>query len=69
MVYVYDGTFAPKHCMQFAEDKTLVTSLESDNQHLCSAFVKWPSLAGSIVKFSKCHVFGMKKVKADIIQY
>ena len=32
--YVYDGTLAPKHWMQFADDTALVTSLESDNQDL-----------------------------------
>ena len=31
MGYVYDGTLAPKHWMQFADDTALVTSLESDN--------------------------------------
>ena len=55
--------------MQFADDTALVTSLESDNQYLCNAFVKWSTWAGLIFKVSKCHVLGMKKVKADMIQY
>ena len=55
--------------MQFADDTALVTSLESDNQYFCNAFVKWSTWAGLIIKFGKCHVFGMKKVKTDIIQY
>ena len=62
-------TLARKHWMQFADDTALVTSLESDNQYLCNAFVKWSTWAGLIIKVSKCHVFGMKKVKIDIIQY
>ena len=73
MGYAYDGTLASKHWMQFADDTELVTSLESDNQYLCNAFVKWSSYASSyaglIVKVTKCHVFGIKKVKTDIIQY
>ena len=69
MGYVYDGTLASKQCMQFADDKALVTSFESNNQCLCNAFVKWSTWAGLISKVSKCHVFGMKKVKIDIIQY
>ena len=68
MGYVYDGTLAPNHWMQFVDDIALVTSLESDNQYLCSAFIKWSSWARLIVKGSKCHVFGMKKTKTDIIQ-
>ena len=69
MGYVYDGTLAPKHCMQFADDTALVTSLESDNQYLCNAFVNCSTWAGLMIKVSKYHVFGMKKVKTDIIQY
>ena len=63
MGYVYDSTLAPKHWMQFADYTALVTSLESDSQYLCNAFVKWSTWAGLIIKVSKCHVFGMKKVK------
>ena len=56
--------------MQFADNTALVMSLESDNQYLlCNAFVKWSTWAGLIIKVSKCHVFGMKKVKIDIVQY
>ena len=69
MGYVYDGTFAPKHWMQFADDMALETSLESDNQYLCNAFIKWSTWSGLIIKVSKCHMFGVKKVKTDIIQY
>ena len=65
MGYVYDGTLAPKHWMQFADN----TALESDYQYLCNAFVKCSTWAGLIIKVSKCHVFGMKKVKTGIIQY
>ena len=67
--YVYDGTLAPKHWMQFADDTALVTSLESDNQYLCNALIKWSTSTELIIKVSKCHVFGVKKVKTDIIQY
>ena len=67
MGYVYDGTIAPKYWMHFADDTALVTPLESDNQYLCNAkFVKWSTWAGLIIKVSKRHVFGMKKVKTDI---
>ena len=69
MGYVYDSTLAPKYRMQFADATALVTSLESDNQYLCQAFAKWSTWAGLFIKVSKCHVFGMKKVKTDIIQY
>ena len=69
MCYVYDGTLAPKYRMQFADATALVTSLESDNKYLCQAFVKWSTWAGLFIKVSKCHVFGVRKVKTDIILY
>ena len=69
MGYVYDYALAPKHWMQFADDTALVTALESDNQYLCNAFVKWSTWAGLVIKVSKCHAFGMKKVKTDFTQY
>ena len=69
MGYVYDGKLAHTHWMQFAGDIALVTSLEQDNHYLCNAFVKWSTWAGLIIKVSKFHVLGMKKVKTDIQQY
>ena len=69
MRYVYDYALTPKHWMQFADDTPLVTGLESDNQYLCNAFVKWSKWVGLVIKVSKCHVFGMKKVKTDVTQY
>ena len=67
--YVYDYALAPKHWMQFADDTALVTALEPHNQYLCNAFAKWSTWAGLVIKVSKCHVFGMKKIKTDITQY
>ena len=46
-----------------------MTALESDNQLLCNSFLKWSSWAGLIVRVDKCRVFGMKKSKAESIQY
>ena len=69
MGYVYDGSLASKDWMQFTDDTALVMSLELDNQCLCNAFVKWSTWTGLIIKVSKCHLFCMKKVKTDIVQY
>ena len=69
MGYVYDGCLSPKHWMQFADDTALVSALESDNQHLCNAFVKWATWAGLIIRVDECHIFGMKKSKTGLIQY
>lgn len=41
MGYFYHLTLAPNYCIQFTDHTTLVTSLESNNQHLRNAFLKW----------------------------
>ena len=41
--YIYGGCIPPKHWLQFADDTAIVTAVESDNQHLVSAFTKWSS--------------------------
>ena len=55
--------------MQFADDTAIVTSLESDNQHLINAFSKWASWAGLLVRVDKCKSFAMKKVNTSTVQY
>ena len=67
--YVYDGCISPKHWMQFADDTAIVTSLESDNQHLINALSKWASWAGLLVRVDKCKSFAMKKVSTSTVQY
>ena len=68
MSYVYDGGVQLKHWMQFADDATIVTALESGNQLLCNGFLKWSSWVGLIVRVDKCSVFGMKKSKTESVQ-
>lgn len=67
--YVFDGCVPPKHWMQFADDTAIVTSLESDNQHLVNAFSKWAQWAGLIIRVDKCSTFGIKKSQTSSIQY
>ena len=43
MGYFYQNCFRPKHWFQFADDTAIVTTLDSDNQHLCNVFLKWTS--------------------------
>ena len=43
--YIYDCCIPPKHWLQFADDIAIVTTLESDNQHLVKTYTKWSSRA------------------------
>ena len=52
----------PRHWYQFADDATVVTGLESENQVLLNAFNRWCTWAHMIIRVDKCHAFGMKKV-------
>ena len=69
MGYFYQNCLRPKHWFQFADDTTIVTALESDNQHLCNVFLKWTSWADLTIKVSKCHTFGIRKNKTASEQF
>ena len=69
MGYFYQNCLWPKHWFQFADDTTIVTALESDNQHLCSVFLKWTFWADLTIKVSKCHTFGIRKNKTASEQF
>ena len=69
MGYVYKDCLYPKHWFQFADDTAIVSALESDNQLLCNAYLKWSTWADLIIRVDKCHVFGMKKTKTKSVQY
>ena len=64
-----NGALSPKHWFQFADDTTIVTVLERDNQLLCNAFLKWSTWADLIIHDDKCHTFGMKKSKTKSVQF
>ena len=69
MGYVYQGCLSPKHWFQFADDITIVTALEKDNQLLCNGFMKWTTWADLIVRDDKCHTFGIKKQKQKVTSF
>ena len=67
--YVYENTLSPKHWFQFADDTTIATALESDNQLLLNVFTKWSNWTDFTIRVDKCHVFGIRKNKTDSCQY
>ena len=59
----------PIHWFQFADDASVITSLESENQHLLNRFSLWCQWSDMIIRVDKCSTFGIKKAVTKSIQY
>ena len=67
--YRSNSKLEPRHWFQFADDASVVTSTEQENQILLSAFARWCSWADMIIRVDKCMTFGMKKFHTASKQY
>ena len=67
--YIYENSMSPKNGFQFADDTSIVTALEEDNQLLLNLFAKWCVWADFIIRIDKCHSFAIKKTKTASSQY
>jgi len=59
----------PIHWFQFADDATVVSGQEYENQLLLNRITLWCQLADIIIRVDKCVTFGMKKVRTKSVQY
>ncbi|CAB4011668.1 Hypothetical predicted protein, partial [Paramuricea clavata] len=59
----------PIHWFQFADDAAVISSQESENQHLLNRFSIWCQWSNMIIRVDKCSTFGIKKALAKSIQY
>ena len=59
--YVFSNLMTPRHWFQFADDSSIVTATEKDNQNLLNVFTKWCSWADFTIRIDKCCTFGIKK--------
>ena len=67
--FIFGNTLSPRNWLQFADDTTIVTSLESDNQLLLNLFYKWCVWADFLIRIDKCHTFAIKKTHSKSVQY
>ena len=67
--YIFGNTLSPRNWLQFSDDTSIITALESDNQLLLNLFTKWCVWADFIVRIDKCHTFGIRKVRTLSQQY
>ena len=58
----------PIHWFQFADDASVITSLETENQHLLKRFSLCCQWADMIIRVDKCP-FGIKETLSKCIQY
>ena len=59
----------PIHWFQFADDAAVITSQESENQHLLNRLSVWCQWSDMIIRVDKCSTFGIKKVTTKSIQF
>ena len=62
-------TLNPIHWFQFADDAAVITSQESENQHLLNRFSVWCQWSDMIIRVDKCSTFGIKKATTKSIQF
>ena len=67
--YRVNSSITPRHWFQFADDASVVTSTEKENQILLSAFARWCTWADMIIRVDKCSTFGIKKFSSKSKQY
>ena len=59
----------PIHWFQFADDAAVITSQESENQHLLNRFALWCQWSDMIIRVDKCSTFGIRKALTKSVQY
>ena len=57
------------HWFQLADDAAVITSQESENQHLLNRFSVWCQWSDMIIRVDKCCTFGIKKATTKSIQF
>ena len=59
----------PIHWFQFADDAAVITTQESENQHLLNRFSVWCQWSNMFIRVEKCSTFGIKKTTTKSVQF
>ena len=59
----------PIHWFQFADDAAVITSQESENEHLLNGFSVWCQWSNMFTRVKKCSTSGIKKAATKSVQY
>ena len=63
------SSLCPIHWFQFADDATVITGLENENQILLNHFTRWCAWADMIIRVDKYSTLGIGKSSSSSIQY
>ena len=59
----------PIHWFQFADDAAVISTQESENQHLLNRFSIWCQWSNMVIRVDKCSTFGIKEALTKSDQY
>ena len=57
------------HWLQFADDATVITTVENDIQLLLNCFIRWRQWVNTTIRVDKCTIFGIKKFSTRSLQF
>ena len=57
----FNSRLAPRHWLQFADDASVITGQQNENQLQLNAFTIWCNQAEMIIRVDKCKSFGIAK--------
>ena len=60
--FKFKANFEPRHWFQFADDASVISGTEHENQILLNAFTRWCQWSMMIIRVDKCKTFGMAKI-------
>ena len=60
---------SPHHWFQFADDASVITSLEHESQLLLNHFLRWCTWADMIIRVERCSSFGIRKSATSSVQF
>ena len=67
--FKFKANFEPRHWFQFADDASVISGTEHENQILLNAFTRWCQWPMVIIRVGKCKTFGMAKIGSQCKQY
>ena len=67
--FKFKANFEPRHWFQFADDASVISGTEQENQILLNAFTRWCQWSMMIIRVDKCKTFGMAKIGSQCKQY
>ena len=69
LVFKFKANFEPRHWFRFADDASVISGTEHENQILLNAFTRWCQWSMMTIQVDKCKTFDMTKIGSQCKQY